>query len=84
MYPKNRYENDLKEIADQLTEEFGVMENLEKAKKEMKRKQNKEFNLLLKTLKEYATEWTDKRFDVKLTEYDTFATDENAVRHHTY
>lgn len=80
VYPKNRYENDLKEIADQLTEEFGVMEDLEKAKKEMKQKQNKEFNLLLKTLKEYATEWTDERFDVNLAdlnEYDTCATEEN-------
>lgn len=80
VYPKNRYENDLKEIADQLTEEFGVMEDLENAKKEMKQKQNKEFNLLLKTLKEYATEWTDERFDVKLAdldEYDTCATEKN-------
>lgn len=80
VYPKNRYENDLKEIADQLTEEFGVMEDLENAKKEMRQKQNKEFNLLLKTLKEYATEWTNERFNVKLAdldEYDTCATEEN-------
>lgn len=62
VYSKNRYEEDVKEIADQLTLKFDIIGDAGNAIAEIKQKQEQELDLLVDTLKEYVPEWYEEHF----------------------